>query len=432
MSKPALSEVRREQIEKLFAENPPHHQALRDLCLPWGRACVTGAQALTGKGPAADKEDPRLASPAHFQNSTAAAEIFRLGGKDLLETVTESGSQMLAAGIGLDSPRLKRGRLQDPLQGVPLADGSSHTLPANLVDHVAALDFATEQRVGDRLFITLPQTFLQRVNTKLAASSADSWSELQGSARGRYQQRVYEQALALAAFERDNPERFEALAQDCRKFEALYGGALKPFAANFDSKFQRDFAVEQAHTAWGWRNLLEPGGAVKPKPALAERDTIMRNLMGVGLLEYLPALGREVTDYLRQFGEMMQAHPFRRTEIAEEHLQQHLPGVPLQGGGHLIMPYELSLFIARQHHELWLFSRELTWMIPDRNFHQPPREAHRAWQELSIATQNRDILNVFGIALMLAKLPEKDFAAIRNAAPAGNPLGLPLEAAVAA
>ena len=355
--------------------------------------------------------------------SLGIADFVRVHGGEAFEQLLKIGNEILVQGVAGDTPAVKRGRLIDPQSGAPLRDGRVAQLDPELVEALAQEHFLTKARFAQRGSLVLPK----EMQAQLALNSSDQmWDSASEQTRNGPRQKVYECAVALARLAQEHPEQFSCFRQSCLR---LAGSGLRSYAGSFDGVYQEHFALQQAEVAWGWRNLLEPGGKLKPRPELCERDVIFRNQMAVGMLEYLRAYGTEVLDYLRDFGRTVLGSPvpFRRTEISEEHLTRPLLGVPLQNGSAINMSQGVLDLLACDHHTLWMFAREMSWLLPQKDLHQPPRDVHKPWEELSIASQNRDRLNVFGIAVLLASMPERTFEVLRKAAPAGNTYELPLQ-----
>jgi len=70
-----------------------------------------------------------------------------------------------------------------------------------------------------------------------------------------------------------------------------------------------------------------------------------------------------------------------------------LPGLPLQSGEHLKAAPEVLLYLAKSHHDLWLYAREMSWSL-DSAFHQPARLEHKPRPDLKTSTKNKDVLNI--------------------------------------
>lgn len=425
----ALDKTRLRQAATNVAKGPPaYHEGLDAINRPWGVENAKAAAAIRGAKTSPDdlsaKPCPEPLLQGGILRDPAAADLLRAEGPGTIAALRAVGERIRGAGLRAGDAAFRRGRIQNPLSGVPLADGTTVAVPAELLQHLAACNLPTERMVTLRSILTMPG--MARAQTpQAAAEEAIPWNELPEGSRGRHLQRPYEWSAALGALAAEHPERFAIYCESMKALSAE-AGRLAPIALAYDLRFQLKFALEQREIAWNWRNALEPGGTLKPKPQLNEPTEAFTNQMGIGMLEYLRPAGSEVLDCMRSFGREMRSAPFRRTEIREEHLQEPLPGMPLQDGAYLALAPELLQWLARQHHALWIFARELSWLVADRSYHQPPRRAHRPWADLPTATKNRDVLNALGVCFMLGGMSEPDYGELRAGVPPGNPMGFPL------
>lgn len=427
MTKIAELVGRAEQADSAVADLPSYHGSQIELHEQYLQSESMGRQSLRkGEFEPDTKLTSRPATVAQSINALGALshiDMARHMSPDILEFLAEAGTPALQQGVDRSNPLLRRGRMQVDMDGfgrLPLKDSSELVLDKDIQNKLATNSFRMDQAFSFRSSLVLPEELAQKFH--VTSRNPNEFSEPENRERGKYVQSGYELMLALAILRRDNEETYQSLIKCSTTLESLGSGQLKPMLAGLSTEYQLQFATAQKDLAWAWRNQLEPGKQDRPVPELSERDMLFRNQMGLGMLEYLLPAGKVTLEYLRAFGQKLVDTPFRRTEIKEEHLNEFLVGVPLQDGAQLTATPELLLYLAREHHELWRFCREVSWLVSDTAFHQPERWAHVPWSELDTATKNRDILNIFGVAYMLGQMAEDDFNTLASVAAPGNPL----------
>lgn len=427
MTKIAELVGRAEQADTVVTDMPSYHGSQIELHEQFLQSESMGRQSLRkGEFELDSKVTSRPATVAQSINALGALthiDMARHMSPDILELLAEAGAPALEQGVDRSNPLLRRGRMQVDMDGfgrLPLNDRSELVLDKNIQDELASKSFKMDHAFSFRSSLILPEELAQKFN--VISRSSNQLSEPDIRERGKYVQSGYELMLALAILRRDKSDAYTSLIESSTTLETLGSGQLKPMLSGLSTEYQLEFATAQKDLAWAWRNQLEPGKQNRPAPELSERDLLFRNQMGLGMLEYLLPTGKVTLEYLRAFGQKLADTPFRRTEIKEEHLQDFLVGVPLQDGAQLTATPELLLYLAREHHELWRFCREVSWLVSDSTFHQPERKAHVAWSELDTGTKNRDILNIFGVAYMLGQMAEDDFNILAAVAAPGNPL----------
>jgi len=419
---------RAQRADDSITASPSYHETLGDLRSQWERANRAGQQLLrTGEVSGSNDEEADTSTvegSARALSTIPDLDRARFVNPDGIEALTASGRAGVR-GVNRRSPLLQGGRMKftggESAEGLPLNDGSLLTLGREQRDLLARSGFETEASFAFRAGLTLPSDFLKEVRLPVDTIGA-AWEDVPEGKRGRHYQGAYEMMLALSILERVAPDTHASLLESSKFLHSLSSGSVKPYLSGLSPEFQKQFAIKQLDLAWAWRNKLEPGKGQR-KPELTAKDVLFRNQMGLGMLEYLLPTGKAALEYLRAYGKELTAAPYRRTEIKQEHMQQFLTGVPLEEGQILAGTPELLIHLAREHHSLWCFSRETSWLLPDAKYHQPPRHVHVPWAELNVDAKNRDILNIFGVAYMLGQFSEKDFNTLCAAAAPGNPLG---------
>ena len=415
-----LAELTKEAAatDEEIADSPSTHGSLIDVVTDYRSADAVSKELISHRKMELHQRPTSTSETISALQSLRRADAGRFVDSSTLDSATALGVKAFEEGI----ERPKRGRI-DSAGLISKASGDALALSSEHLEDLATNSFAAEAGFSFRAPLFLSPDLVERL--RLQDNPDRNFQDATTGERRSHVQASYEISLALGALKRTAPMRYDSYVNSSSTLRSLGAGNLKPALQQLPIDFQARFIEEQKDTAWSWRNQLEPGKANRPTPELSLASVAMRNKMGLGMLEYLLPTGKTTLEYMRSFGQHMEAarDSFRRTEIKEEHLDNFLVGVPLRDGQALTGSSSLLIHLAREHHELWRFSRELSWLESDPAWHQPERNAHVPWGQLDTATKNRDILNIFGVAYMLGKMQESDFNTLTSAALPGNPHG---------